>query len=64
MSQNDPRSKETKPPVSKAHAKQERAALILSPRETQAFVDAILRPAEPGPMLRNAARNYKDSTGR
>jgi len=42
----------------------ERAMLILSARETEAFVDAILRPAEPGPVLRDAARRYKKSLGR
>src|SRR5262245_45538743 len=36
----------------------DRAMLILSARETEAFVDAILRPAEPGPVLRAAARRY------
>ena len=38
-----------------------RAMLILSARETQAFVEAILSPAEPGPVLRAAARRYKAS---
>lgn len=38
---------------------EERAMLILSARETQAFVDAILNPAEPGPVLRAAARRFK-----
>src|SRR5215472_12669944 len=38
---------------------EERAMLILSARETQAFVDAIFHPAEPGPVLRAAARRYK-----
>ncbi len=38
---------------------EERAMLILSARETEAFVDSILRPAEPGPVLRAAARRYK-----
>ena len=37
----------------------ERAMLMLSARETQTFVDAILHPAEPGPVLRAAARRYK-----
>lgn len=43
---------------------EERAMLILSARETEAFVDAILRPREPGPVLRTAARRYKNSLGR
>jgi uncharacterized protein (DUF1778 family) len=38
---------------------QERGVLILSARETKAFVDAILRPAEPGRVLRSAAKAYK-----
>jgi uncharacterized protein (DUF1778 family) len=38
---------------------EERAMLILSARETKAFVNAILSPAEPGPVLRAAARRYK-----
>jgi uncharacterized protein (DUF1778 family) len=40
---------------------QERAMLILSSRETEAFVDAILHPAEPGRVLRAAARHYKNN---
>ena|SRR5690242_10587430 len=43
---------------------QHRAMLILSARETEAFVDAILNPAEPGPVLRSAAREYKKIIGR
>ncbi len=43
---------------------EERAMLILSARETEAFVDAILRPAQPGPVLRAAARHYKKTIGR
>ena len=43
---------------------EERAMLILSARETEAFVDAILKPAEPGSVLRAAARQYKNSLGR
>ena len=38
---------------------EQRAMLILSARETEAFVNAILSPAEPGPVLRAAARRYK-----
>jgi uncharacterized protein (DUF1778 family) len=38
---------------------QERAMMILSARDTEAFVAAILKPAEPGPALRAAARRYK-----
>ena len=42
----------------------DRAMLILSARETEAFVDAVLKPAEPGPVLRAAARHYKSIIGR
>jgi uncharacterized protein (DUF1778 family) len=42
---------------------EERAMLILGARETEAFVDAILRPAEPGPVFRDAANRYKKSLG-
>src|SRR5205814_1583975 len=38
---------------------QERVMLILSARETERFVNAILNPAAPGPVLRAAARAYK-----
>ena len=43
---------------------QDRAMLILSARETEVFVEAILKPAAPGPVLRTAARSYKNSVGR
>jgi len=35
------------------------AMLILTARETEAFADAILSPAPPGPVLRKAAREYR-----
>src|SRR5260370_34115613 len=35
---------------------EERAMLILCARETEAFVDAILHPAQPGPSLRFSPR--------
>ena len=41
----------------------ERARLILTVRETEMFVNAILKPAEPGPVLRKAARQYKEKMG-
>ena len=43
---------------------EERAMFILSARETEAFVDAILSPAEPGAVLRSAARHYKSTVDR
>ena len=42
---------------------QERAMLILSVRETEVFVNAILHPAEPRSVLRKAAREYKKFAG-
>jgi uncharacterized protein (DUF1778 family) len=39
-----------------------RAMLILTARETEAFVNAILSPAKPGPVLRKAARDYRQQT--
>jgi uncharacterized protein (DUF1778 family) len=43
---------------------EERAMLILSVRETEAFVNSIFHPAEPGAVLRAAARHYKKTIGR
>ena len=43
---------------------QERVMLILSVRETEAFVNAVLNPAEPGSVLRAAAQAYKNNIGR
>jgi len=43
---------------------QERTMLMLTARETEAFVEAITNPAEPGPVLRKAARRYKELTGK
>ena len=40
------------------------AMLVLSARDTEAFVDAILSPAEPGLVLRQAAREYREKTTR
>ena len=42
---------------------EQRSMLILSARETEAFVDAILKPAEPGHVLRAAARHYEKVVG-
>ena len=43
---------------------QDRSMVILSARETEAFVNAVLNPAEPGPNLRAAAQQYKNRAGR
>ena len=42
----------------------DRSMVILSARETEAFVNAVLNPAEPGPNLRAAAQQYKNRAGR
>lgn len=41
-----------------------RAFLTLSARETEVFVDAVLKPAAPKSVLRKAARHYKTVIGR
>jgi uncharacterized protein (DUF1778 family) len=41
---------------------EKRAMLILTARETEAFANAILNPAKPGPVLRKAAREYRQET--
>jgi len=43
---------------------QDRAMLILSARQTESFIDAVLNPAQPGPTLSAAARRYKKSAVR
>jgi predicted hotdog family 3-hydroxylacyl-ACP dehydratase len=42
----------------------ERATLLLSSREREAFVAAILSPAEPRSVLRGGAPILQESTGR
>jgi uncharacterized protein (DUF1778 family) len=42
---------------------QDRALLILSAHDTEAFVDAVLNPPTPGSTLRAAVRTYKSATG-
>lgn len=42
---------------------QQRTMLILSARESETFVDALLNPREPGSVLRKAAEHYKKITG-
>lgn len=38
---------------------EQRAMLILTARDTEAFAAAILKPPAPGGVLRRAARNYR-----
>ncbi len=43
---------------------QERTTLVLSVKDTAAFVQALLAPApEPGPVLRKAAKRHKERLG-
>jgi uncharacterized protein (DUF1778 family) len=42
----------------------ERSMLMLNARESESFVEAVLNPARPGKVLRSAARQYKNATGR
>lgn len=41
---------------------EKRAMLILTARETEAFANAILNPPDPGRVLRQAARAYREKT--
>jgi uncharacterized protein (DUF1778 family) len=43
---------------------EKRAVLILTARETEVFVNAIMNPSGPGPMLRKAAREYREKVAR
>jgi uncharacterized protein (DUF1778 family) len=38
-----------------------RAMLVLTARETEAFAVAILKPPAPGPILRRAVQEYRDT---
>ena len=38
---------------------QERTTIVLNARESRAFVDRLLAPPDPGPVLRKAAKRYK-----
>ncbi len=38
---------------------EKRAILVLTARETEAFADAIVNAAAPGPVLKRAAREYR-----
>lgn len=41
---------------------EELSMAILTVQETEAFVDAVLHPADPGPVLRMALRTYRAAT--
>ena len=43
---------------------EKRAMVVLTARETEAFADALLVSAEPGFVLRKAAREYRAKTAR
>lgn len=40
-----------------------RTILVLSARDSETFVNAILNPSEPGPVLRKAAQDYLKKMG-
>ena len=42
---------------------EQRTMLVLSARDSEAFVENLLTPPEPGRVLRNAARRYKRRRG-
>jgi len=42
---------------------EKREVLVLTARDAEAFVNAILNPREPGPVLRKAVREYKKMMG-
>jgi uncharacterized protein (DUF1778 family) len=42
---------------------EKRAMLVLTAREAEVFVNAILNPPGPGPVLRKAAQEYLEKTG-
>ncbi len=41
-----------------------RALMVLTARDSEAFAEAILHPPAPGPVLRRAAREYRQKIGR
>jgi uncharacterized protein (DUF1778 family) len=41
---------------------EKRAILILTAREATAFANAILKPPDPGPVLRRAVREYRKNS--
>jgi uncharacterized protein (DUF1778 family) len=50
--------------VAAESAIEKRALLILTARETESFAKAMLRPRNPGPALRKAAREYREKMAR
>jgi len=42
---------------------QERTMLVMNARDSQVFVERLLKPKEPGRVLRKAARSYKRQLG-
>jgi uncharacterized protein (DUF1778 family) len=37
--------------------------LVLTARETETFINALLHPPQPGTVLRKATRRYRESFG-
>jgi uncharacterized protein (DUF1778 family) len=42
---------------------EKRTILVLSARDSEAVVNAILNPVDPGPVMRKAFREYRDKMG-
>jgi uncharacterized protein (DUF1778 family) len=49
--------------VAAEQAIEKRTILVLSVRDAEMFVDAILNPPEPGPVMRKAFREYREKMG-
>jgi len=49
--------------VAAEQAIEKRDILVLSARDAKIFVDAILNPPEPGPVMRKAFREYRKKMG-
>jgi uncharacterized protein (DUF1778 family) len=43
---------------------EERTLIMLTARDSEAFVEKLLHPEEPGPVLRTAVKRYKDRLSR
>ena len=42
---------------------EDRTIMVLSARDSEIIVDAILNPREPGPVMRKAVREYREIMG-
>ena len=42
---------------------QDRSMIVLSARDSETFIETLFTPADPGPVLRNAAKRFKKRLG-